>query len=73
MHLSRNGTVDLKSKDGGQFYISKTKPNFSLCSLYYAEACNEFALFIFATWQPRQHSYTVGRCLSGGEPFATLS
>jgi len=27
----------------------KTKPKLSLYSSYYAEACNEFAVFIFAT------------------------
>jgi len=45
-----------------------SKPNLTLYSLYYAEACNEFMVPNSAT---KQHSY-LRRCWSSGEPFETL-
>ena len=46
--------------------------NLSLYTLYYAEACNEFAGPISASLRLRATKLLLEKCRSGGEPLATL-
>ena len=50
----------------------KYQINLSLYSLYYAEACNEFAGPIPASLRPRATQLPPKKCRNGGEPLATL-
>ena len=52
--------------------IFKSKSNFSLCSLYFHEVCNDFAGPISASLHPGNTAPFFKKCCSGGEPLATL-
>ena len=53
-------------------HILKSNSNLLLYSLYYAEACNEFAGPISASLRLWATQLLSKKCCSGGEPLATL-
>ena len=67
-----NLTVQFFIFYGESTRCSNYKSNLSLYSLYYAEACNQFAGLISAALRPRSIELLSKKCCSGGEPLATL-